>query len=159
MTGIEHITKKRVEQFALDFDAEHDAKFTKGQLLMLANYLIFSNDNNMPKDSWSVDYLKQILRLPRLDQLAIAGALIAAEIDRRQLIGDTDDIKTTTMDKTELIKKLEALPEGVNDVFLVTLEPVGDSKYSVHIQKDFNVDEMQSSTEKNPFIGLSFLKK
>jgi hypothetical protein len=86
MTGLEWIALKRKEQIEKhNFTSEHDDKHNKGQLLMLAHYCILSNNDNMPKDeTWRKDYLSSFFLLPRIEQLAIAGALIAAEIDRRQ---------------------------------------------------------------------------
>lgn len=83
MTGIEMIIEERKHQLEkLGFTIEADVKKYKGgQLLMLAHYIMLGNNANMPKDSWSVDYIKQIHRHSLPKQLAIAGALIAAHID------------------------------------------------------------------------------
>jgi hypothetical protein len=95
MTGIEMITEKRMEHFKLGFNAEHDSKFQDGQLIILAHYIMLSNNEHLPKEGWSLDYVKQIFLLPRLEQLAIVGSLIAAEIDRRQLKEKENDNSTT----------------------------------------------------------------
>ena len=53
---------------------------------MLAHYILFSNNKNLPKNVWSIDYIKQIHLKPLNQQFAIAGALIAAEIDLRNYL-------------------------------------------------------------------------
>ena len=84
MTGIELITKERQEQIQKHgFDETNDDKLVNSQLLYLAQYILFSNDCNLPKDTWSKDYIYQLHLKPRIEQLAIAAALIAADIDRR----------------------------------------------------------------------------
>jgi hypothetical protein len=84
MTGIELITQERHEQIEKHgFTAEHDDLLPRGQLLRFASYLISSDNSYMPK-SWDVDYIKSMHLKPRIQQLQIAGAFIAAEIDRLQ---------------------------------------------------------------------------
>ena len=83
-TGVELIAEERQKQINVHgFTPEHDDKFTGGQLKFLAQYLLFGNDCFLPKDTWSIDYIKSLHFLPFIEQLTIAGALIAAEIDRR----------------------------------------------------------------------------
>jgi hypothetical protein len=83
-TGAQLILEEREHQIQdLHFSNEHDDQLNKGQLLFLAQYCLFSNNDNVPKEGWSTDYLKQIHLKTRIEQLTIAGAVIAAEIDRR----------------------------------------------------------------------------
>lgn len=83
-SGIELIADERNVQIEkLHFTPEKDDNLNKGQLLNLAMYCILSNNDYLPKDTWSIDYLKSLHKKPRIEQLTIAGALIAAEIDRR----------------------------------------------------------------------------
>jgi hypothetical protein len=85
--ALELIAEERKHQmeklgFTLEYDLENRSD---GSLLQLAYYMIFSNDKNMPeKKGWSQDYIRKFLLLPRIKQLTIAAALIAAEIDLRQ---------------------------------------------------------------------------
>jgi hypothetical protein len=81
--GLELVLAEIKEQESLGFDVDHDSKYTKGQLLQLANYCILSNDSNLPKEGWSIDYIKQFHLLPRKRQIAIAASLLIAEINRR----------------------------------------------------------------------------
>ena len=86
MTGIELIALEREAQIkSLGFSVENDAKRPFGELLQLAIYCIFSNNDNLPKHGFSGDYIKQLHYKSRIEQLAIAGALIAAEMDVRIL--------------------------------------------------------------------------
>ena len=85
-TGTELVAEKLKEQHEKGFNPEHDARLKEGQLLILASYLILSNEDNMPKTGWAKDYVKQFHLLPRVEQLAAAAALLIAEIDRRQYV-------------------------------------------------------------------------
>lgn len=82
MKGIELIAKERQEQIEKhQFTIEHDSKFKDGELIVFANYLLLSNEDKIPKE-FNQDMVRQIHCKPYIQQLSIAGALIAAEIDR-----------------------------------------------------------------------------
>lgn len=85
-TGIELITKERQEQIEKHgFDAVHDSNnfHRKGELSDAAMYAIEQNPDDYPSgwDNWFKDKLG--IKSYK-DRLIIAGALIAAEIDRIQ---------------------------------------------------------------------------
>ena len=103
-TGAQLISEERDHQIKdLHFSNEHDDQLNKGQLLFLAQYCLFSNNDNVPKEGWSTDYLKQIHLKTRIEQLTIAGAVIAAEIDRRLRI----QVGLSKEEETELEKLTE----------------------------------------------------
>lgn len=94
-TGAELISDERARQPGLGFDAEHDSQHDDGVLAVIA--AIMATDGT---DAHLVDPLDRVIweggicddpweltskhRKDRVRQLAIAGALIAAEIDRIQ---------------------------------------------------------------------------
>jgi len=67
----------------LGFTPETDAKYTKGQLLMFGHYCLLSNEANIPKGEWPLDYLKQIHKKTKLEQMTIGTSLVIAEMNRR----------------------------------------------------------------------------
>jgi hypothetical protein len=83
MTGIEMIAAERKQQIEeLKFTVEKDVeKRNNGELLRFANYLISADSDYFPK-GFHPDYVNQFFMKPRIKQLTIAGAFIAAEIDR-----------------------------------------------------------------------------
>lgn len=86
-TGIELITQERFEQIEIHgYTLGDDAKFNSdGQLIYAASVLTINNADlqflNPPKN-WDVDYWFRLIRKSHKERLVIAGALIAAEIDR-----------------------------------------------------------------------------
>lgn len=92
--GIELIKEERKRQieelgFTLEYDLEHRRD---GSLLQLANYLLFSNNERMPLGKgWTQDQINQYHLLPRIGQLAVVGALIAAEIDLRKALIEMEE--------------------------------------------------------------------
>lgn len=79
-TGIQLIAEERNEQlekhkYTTDWDSEH----TKNELLDFAVSLIELDVNKYP---WNPTLFVHLKRKGRIEQLAIVGALIAAEIDR-----------------------------------------------------------------------------
>jgi len=82
--GTEMIAKERFEQLKKHkFTIEHDQKKLKqGDLMRLADYIIFANEDRLPKN-FDPTFIKQIFMKSREEQLAVAGACIAAEIDYR----------------------------------------------------------------------------
>jgi len=84
-TGIDLVIKERKHQIEdLNHTSEKDDKLVNSQLLYLAQYCIFSNNEYLPKDNtWHKDYISQLHNKTRIEQLTISAALIIAEIDRR----------------------------------------------------------------------------
>ena len=81
MNGIDKIAKERKEQIEKHgYTVENDLRYVKGQLLMAATAIIQVDDEHWPTD-WDKGQYEKIMAKPRTDQLAIAGALVAAEID------------------------------------------------------------------------------
>lgn len=94
MTGIELIAQERQEQIQKHkYDAEWDKVYVEGELLSFAHYCIL-HENDAERDNigeylfeekWMNLELKRKVDLKSpLQRLIIAGALIAAEIDRIQ---------------------------------------------------------------------------
>lgn len=82
-TGANLILTERLEQINKhNYKIEDDLKHENGELLQFAKYLIEANDSNFPK-GFTKDYVKKMHFKSRIEQLSIAGAFIAAEIDRR----------------------------------------------------------------------------
>ena len=93
-TGIELIAKERVEQiekhgFTLSFDKSKNkgSQMSFGAALLCApnpmHFASLANNYGCPR-GWSPDLWKKMIDKPHKDRLVIAGALIAAEIDRLQ---------------------------------------------------------------------------
>lgn len=82
LTGVELIAQERTVQIEKHgYTLEHDQEHDQGQLINAAESILSENAMHYPHD-WDVKKLYRILLKDRVDQLAIAGALIAAEIDR-----------------------------------------------------------------------------
>ena len=88
MTGIELIAKERQEQIekhgrTIEYDASQNID---GQLAHAASVLSYpyhyADDIDDTPYDWNIDLFKKMRNKPRIEQLVIAGALIAAEIDR-----------------------------------------------------------------------------
>jgi hypothetical protein len=85
-TGIELIAIERQEQIEKHgFDKDHDEEMSNGQLKDAAAYLLTGELSCFPKD-WDEKYhLKFRSKFGNeIETLKVAGALIAAEIDRLQ---------------------------------------------------------------------------
>ena len=83
MTGVELIAQERLEQKvkhgrSVKFDAEQNGNL---ELAEAAVALITQNVSVMPED-WDQTICNYMLRKSYKDRLVIAGALIAAELDR-----------------------------------------------------------------------------
>lgn len=79
-TGIELIAQERQEQIEKHgYTQDHDTQYTENELVDFATALLQNNIGYYP---WNPTLWVHVKRKTRLDQLAIAGALIAAEIDR-----------------------------------------------------------------------------
>ncbi len=98
MTGIELIQKERQEQIEKHgFTPDHDVMhYQRPALLCAAEGIIAGegrgNFGEFPK-IWSDNLCHKILAKPLIERLAIAGALIAAEIDRQLLLESKNEIK------------------------------------------------------------------
>jgi len=81
-SGVVDILKERSEQIHKhNHTLKSDAKYTKGELQQVAIAIIAMDINLYPKD-WNQVHWDKIAKKPRTEQLAIAGAFLAAEIDR-----------------------------------------------------------------------------
>lgn len=82
-TGVELIAEERHEQLVKhEYTVESDrATNTRGQLASAAAALITEDLSFVPKD-WNEELVDYMVTKGYLDRLIIAGALIAAEIDR-----------------------------------------------------------------------------
>lgn len=92
-TGIELIATERSEQIEKHgYHLTHDVKHHDGGELIIAAEAIIdhiTSDSEIDEigsfpASWEDAYCFKILRKSKIDKLVIAGALIAAEIDRLQ---------------------------------------------------------------------------
>jgi hypothetical protein len=88
ITGVKLIAEERQRQIEVEgFDEEHDAKICQnGVLAAAACYYAWPNINNINQGllfpiEWGMVWAKRENK-SRLQQLVVAGALIAAEIDR-----------------------------------------------------------------------------
>ena len=82
MTGIELIAEERYDQIRKGWSEKHDDGHTHGELAQVAA-IVAANGTDLEIDHDEDDW--NIIRKhanDRVHQLAIAGALIAAEIDR-----------------------------------------------------------------------------
>lgn len=80
--GLNAIAKERTEQIKKHgFNAEHDDQHLNDELSEAATYCLTEDPNDFPTE-WDLKWMKQIHSKPYRERLAIAGALIAAEIDR-----------------------------------------------------------------------------
>jgi len=87
MNGIEKIIVERINQLDKHgYTVESDLKYVDGQLNSIASALITGNPLHWPRD-WDFELYKKWIEEPRQNQLAIAGAFVAAEIDRLQYHG------------------------------------------------------------------------
>jgi hypothetical protein len=81
-TGVEMIAREREEQLAVrGFDAAHDDKHVEGELAQAAAFYAHPKGGVIFPETWDPKWNKRD-KHRRIRQLAIAGALCAAEIDR-----------------------------------------------------------------------------
>ena len=87
-TGIELIAEERATHEAKGWDAAHDDLHDKGQMARVASDLAGNDTDSLEwaSDPWGLVHKH---RNDRVKQLVIAGALIAAEIDRLQRLSKT----------------------------------------------------------------------
>jgi len=86
--GITMISNERKSQRDSGYNAEHDDKINdNGQLAIAAVRLITAIPNRTPApNGWGLSNWNKLLLKPYVERLAIAGGLLAAEIDRLQRI-------------------------------------------------------------------------
>jgi len=106
-TGIELITEERQKQITKHgFTAEHHALnsekwYKEYQLTTCASLLIHQDQENGLNDAlidlgksqlnnWDLDWFDNMMRRPDKERLIIAGALIAAELDRLNYIEENN---------------------------------------------------------------------
>ena len=83
-TGIELITQERREQIEKHgWDVKNDSNYENEELLQAAVYCINQEIEEWPT-GWDVYFQDKIIAKDRIGQLKVAGAFIAAEIDRLQ---------------------------------------------------------------------------
>lgn len=87
-TGIELMVIERNEKqiakhgFTAEHHASHPEWYSKGQLIEAAMKLSFTIPNDETPDNWDKKWFTNLCERPYQKRLVIAGALIAAEIDR-----------------------------------------------------------------------------
>jgi len=90
-TGIELIAEERREMIEKHgWDLSNDISYKDEQLLKAALFCIDQKRFEWPF-GWIIRFRMKILLKTRVDQLKVAGAFIAAEIDRLQALGDGTD--------------------------------------------------------------------
>lgn len=84
MTGAELITKERIEQIQKHgFGPTRDDQYTRFELQLAAKAILNNEQDEWP-DGFDPQVFQHIMRKPMLDQVVIAAALLAAEVDRLQ---------------------------------------------------------------------------
>ena len=89
MTGIELITQEREKQIS-KYNQENDCSYNKGDLLVFTKFCMCLDDDAERESiidylvdiGFEIDYLIDVINKSEIERLSIAGALIAAEIDR-----------------------------------------------------------------------------
>lgn len=82
MTGAEMIAAERERQIEKGFDAEHDRGHKHGELIEAAETYLHEPHARMPQVTWPFEAAAYDPSTDRQRELVIAGAFIAAEIDR-----------------------------------------------------------------------------
>lgn len=83
--GLRYMVDERLEQLFLGRDITHDNKENAaGELLDVAAALVKNDPDYYGRSGWSWEWWEKTTAKPERERLAIAGALIAAEIDREQ---------------------------------------------------------------------------
>jgi len=81
--GIDLITKEREEQILKHgFTRAHDNEHVDEELLKAAIFILTENWDWFPAKTWKIEWGARFLDKGKLEKLAVAGALVAAEIDR-----------------------------------------------------------------------------
>lgn len=103
VTGVQLIAIEREKQLK-KYDAVHDDKHDDGLLAELAAYVAAPDTAWIPEPKWAEEAADEILQEHGSDPvrcLIIAGALIAAEVDRRLRILGTGGLVQTPQDPQE----------------------------------------------------------
>lgn len=83
MTGIELIAREREEQLLKHGrNLEHDIKNNKNEELREGAVMLLLHDLREAPTSWDDELCQKMVVKPYVERLKIAGALLAAEIDR-----------------------------------------------------------------------------
>lgn len=89
-TGIQLIADERQEQIEKHgFDVAHDMYYADNQLLRAAMFCINPETAEWPM-GWDNHFRSKIISKSRVEQLTVAGAFLAAHIDRLQYQRITD---------------------------------------------------------------------
>jgi hypothetical protein len=87
-TGFESISRERIEQVTKHRRTlQLDKTYKSGQLVKAAQFCISLNNNDWPR-GWAKDRRDHIKKKSVADRYAIAGAFLAAEIDRQREVDD-----------------------------------------------------------------------
>lgn len=90
-TGAERIAKERQEQINKHgYDSSHDAEHVDNELIKAALFAINPYQFEPPYE-WERRFIDRIINKNKIERLVVAGALIAAEIDRLQSKIEEDD--------------------------------------------------------------------
>ncbi len=86
-TGIELIAEERQHQIQKGYDLAHDKEHNGRELSMVASTIISPDQESAPwigsfPADWEEDAAWKLVNKPYKERLIIAGALIAAELDR-----------------------------------------------------------------------------
>lgn len=82
-TGIELIAEERQEQIKKhDRSLEYDKNFNKNGQLRRGAMALLSLDDSLFSNNWEVPLCQKMMQKSYKDRLIIAGAFIAAELDR-----------------------------------------------------------------------------
>lgn len=82
--GIEWMAEKRAKQIDKGFTIDHDIQHEPGDNLLKAAIATIEGDASKFPDHWTNDERKRVLDHWVLDRVAIAGAFLAAYIDKDQ---------------------------------------------------------------------------
>lgn len=86
MNGVGLIHQERLEQqYKHGYDENHDRIYTKGELKDAAIFCLTQDFTHYPVN-WDIKYADKFNMKNYKDRLAVAGALIAAELDRIERI-------------------------------------------------------------------------
>lgn len=91
-SGVEMIAAERLRQQSIGYDSRHDSTHRGAELrIAAAQLLVYKTDESLTTHAYEEDMWGLINHRCRtqLERLTIAGALVAAEIDR--LIADADE--------------------------------------------------------------------
>ncbi len=100
-TGIQAFSEEREKQiskhgFTGKHHAEHPEWYDDGQLIAAANYLLQSfygrpNPSDWFPKNWDKEWFHRLCAKSYLERLIIAGALLAAEYDRLEALGELNN--------------------------------------------------------------------